>query len=343
MEDLALVASADWYRTRYRYVRDFPQGPRLLRSRRAAKPKLTWYFYTVKWGLQDRCLDLFQRNHYPILKAKEKAGRYGSVRTYVPEFHGDGRADWTFAVELVVPANEPATPTDKEIIESSIPIARSSRRRSSVVSRSSPLTGTCRSTASTSTPGSRASKPGRQPTLALCTFTRRGFLTPGLVIRWRRWVASASRTAESRRPSPSRPTRRAPARFCTSCRPSSPEGSGSRFFRMQSEKYSSCGANWSRLPMRLRVVLPSTVRVVCKPFGVFVGRIDMELTLRADDPIRADIGRIEAGHERGDAAPSNRRMAPVDSSISASFADAAVDRDRHDLPSARRGTDSAPR
>jgi hypothetical protein len=78
--------------------------------------KVTWYFYTVKWGLQDEFLDLFQRNHYPILKAKEKAGRYASVRTYVPEFHGDGRADWTFAVELVVPANEPAAPTDEEII-----------------------------------------------------------------------------------------------------------------------------------------------------------------------------------------------------------------------------------
>lgn len=82
----------------------------------SGEAKATWYFYTVKWGLQDEFLDLFQRNHYPILKAKEKAGRYASVRTMVPEFHGDGRADWTFAVELVVPANAPATPTDEEII-----------------------------------------------------------------------------------------------------------------------------------------------------------------------------------------------------------------------------------
>ena len=78
--------------------------------------KATWYFYTVKWGLQDEFLDLFQRNHYPILKAKEAAGRYRSVRTLVPEFHGDGRGDWTFAVELVVPPNAPASPTDEEII-----------------------------------------------------------------------------------------------------------------------------------------------------------------------------------------------------------------------------------
>ncbi len=82
----------------------------------SGQAKVTWYFYTVKWGYQDEYLDLFQRNHYPILKAKEKAGLYQSVRTYVPEFHGDGRADWTFAVELVVPPQPPTTPTDEEII-----------------------------------------------------------------------------------------------------------------------------------------------------------------------------------------------------------------------------------
>jgi len=67
----------------------------------------TWYFYTVKWGSQDEFLDLFQRNHYPILKAQLDAGVYTRVRTYVPENHGDGRADWTFAVELVRAANPP--------------------------------------------------------------------------------------------------------------------------------------------------------------------------------------------------------------------------------------------
>jgi hypothetical protein len=86
-----------------------------------AEPKATWYFYTVKWGMQDEFLDLFQRNHYPILKAKEKAGMFRSVRTFVPEFHGDGRADWTFAVELVVPPNPPMTPSDEEIISKLYP------------------------------------------------------------------------------------------------------------------------------------------------------------------------------------------------------------------------------
>ena len=87
----------------------------------AGEPKTTWFFYTVKWGFQDEFVDLFQRNHYPVLKAKERAGQYLSVRTFVPEFHGDGRADWTFAVELVVPANAPAAPTTDEVIRKLYP------------------------------------------------------------------------------------------------------------------------------------------------------------------------------------------------------------------------------
>src|SRR6185312_2962372 len=62
--------------------------------------RTTWYFYRVKWGYQDEFVDLFQKNHYPVLKAEMKAGRLTAVRTFVPTYHGDGRADWTFAVQI---------------------------------------------------------------------------------------------------------------------------------------------------------------------------------------------------------------------------------------------------
>jgi len=78
----------------------------------AEATRTTWYFYTVRWGGQDEFLDLFQRNHFPILKAQLDAGVYTRVRTYVPENHGDGRADWTFAVELVKAANPPKVDED---------------------------------------------------------------------------------------------------------------------------------------------------------------------------------------------------------------------------------------
>jgi hypothetical protein len=81
----------------------------------------TWYFYTVKWGLQNEFLDLFQRNHYPVLKARMDAGYYSAVRTYQPRYHGDGRADWTFAVELVARDGAPNVPSEEEIIKKLYP------------------------------------------------------------------------------------------------------------------------------------------------------------------------------------------------------------------------------
>ena len=62
--------------------------------------RTAWYFYRVKWGYQAEWVDLFQRNHLPVLRAEMKEGRITSVRTFVPTYHGDGRADWTFAVAI---------------------------------------------------------------------------------------------------------------------------------------------------------------------------------------------------------------------------------------------------
>jgi hypothetical protein len=76
----------------------------------------TWYFYTVKWGYQDEFLDLFQRNHYPVLKALMQAGQFSSIRTFVPRYHGDGRADWTFGVELVRREGVTGLPTEQEVV-----------------------------------------------------------------------------------------------------------------------------------------------------------------------------------------------------------------------------------
>jgi len=89
----------------------------------AAAPatKTTWYFYTVKWGSQDEFLDLFQRNHYPLLKAEQQAGRFVSVRTWIPQYHGDGRADWTFVVELVERVGATGGPTEQELIAKMYP------------------------------------------------------------------------------------------------------------------------------------------------------------------------------------------------------------------------------
>jgi hypothetical protein len=56
------------------------------------------YFYKTRWGAHDEFVELFERNHLPVLEAQLEAGRLLEVRRYVPRFHGDGRADWDVLV-----------------------------------------------------------------------------------------------------------------------------------------------------------------------------------------------------------------------------------------------------
>lgn len=65
-----------------------------------SKERTVWYFYRVKWGEQEEFVELFKKNHYPILK-EQMGDRLVGFKAYVPLHHGDGRADWTFATELV--------------------------------------------------------------------------------------------------------------------------------------------------------------------------------------------------------------------------------------------------
>jgi hypothetical protein len=65
----------------------------------ASQEMTVWYFYKVRWGFQEEFLRLFRQNHYPVLKA-QLGDRFTAIRAFEPKFHGDGRADWTFAVSL---------------------------------------------------------------------------------------------------------------------------------------------------------------------------------------------------------------------------------------------------
>jgi hypothetical protein len=105
-------------------------GPAPLRAQAPTAQSATraertvWYFYRVKWGFQDEFVTLFQRNHYPVLKEQMKTGRLKDVRTYVPTYHGDGRADWTFAVAITYRDTAAMTgPGDAEIVRRLYPDA----------------------------------------------------------------------------------------------------------------------------------------------------------------------------------------------------------------------------
>lgn len=67
----------------------------------ADRPVEVAYFYRIRWGHHDEFLELFARNHLPVLEEQVKTGRMLGVRVQVPRFHGDGRADWDLMVTIV--------------------------------------------------------------------------------------------------------------------------------------------------------------------------------------------------------------------------------------------------
>lgn len=80
------------------------------------KSLTVWYFYRIAWGHHSEFIELFRKNHYPVLAEKVKSGRFVSVRCVEPKFHGDGRADWHFATEIVFKdAASVFDPSDPEI------------------------------------------------------------------------------------------------------------------------------------------------------------------------------------------------------------------------------------
>jgi hypothetical protein len=66
----------------------------------AGGPVTIAYFYRPRWGHHEEFLELFTRNHWPVLLEQLRQGRFLDVRCYVPRFHGDGRADWTVMVTI---------------------------------------------------------------------------------------------------------------------------------------------------------------------------------------------------------------------------------------------------
>jgi hypothetical protein len=65
-----------------------------------AMPVEILYFYRTRWGGHDEFVELFDRNHWPILREQLAGGRFTDVRMWTPRFHGDGRADWDVLVSI---------------------------------------------------------------------------------------------------------------------------------------------------------------------------------------------------------------------------------------------------
>jgi len=75
------------------------------------KPFVVEYYYKAKWGHADEFLQLFKKNHYPLLKKQVEMGRMLKVWMDQPRYHTTEDGRWDYRVTIVFKnstvANEP--------------------------------------------------------------------------------------------------------------------------------------------------------------------------------------------------------------------------------------------
>ena len=66
----------------------------------ADQPYTMEYYYKVPWGHQQEFLQLFLKNHYPLLKKGVESGRMISVKIETPANHMTEDARWDYRVTI---------------------------------------------------------------------------------------------------------------------------------------------------------------------------------------------------------------------------------------------------
>lgn len=66
----------------------------------ADQPYTMEYYYKLQWGHQQEFLQLFLKNHYPLLKKEVESGRMLSVKIETPAHHMTEDARWDYRVTI---------------------------------------------------------------------------------------------------------------------------------------------------------------------------------------------------------------------------------------------------
>jgi len=94
------------------------------------KPYVMEYYYKTHWGHQEEFLELFKKNHYPVLQKQIAQGRILSVRMDTPAFHMPEQERWDYRVTIVFKNAQAAyTPADEHAIQLQAAFKREEQRR----------------------------------------------------------------------------------------------------------------------------------------------------------------------------------------------------------------------
>ena len=67
----------------------------------ADQPYAVEYYYKVQWGHQQEFLQLFLKNHYPLLQKIVESGRMLSVKIETPAYHTTEDGRWDYRVTIL--------------------------------------------------------------------------------------------------------------------------------------------------------------------------------------------------------------------------------------------------
>ncbi len=80
----------------------------------ADQPYTMEYYYKVQWGHQQEFMQLFLKNHYPLLKKIVESGRMLSVKIETPANHMTEDARWDYRVTIRFKNSTVATTANSE-------------------------------------------------------------------------------------------------------------------------------------------------------------------------------------------------------------------------------------
>ncbi|HSB74613.1 MAG TPA: hypothetical protein VLC12_03135 [Terriglobales bacterium] len=80
----------------------------------ANQPYTVEYYYKVQWGHQQEFLNLFLKNHYPLLKKEVESGRMLAVKIETPANHMTEEARWDYRVTIRFKNSTVATTSDPQ-------------------------------------------------------------------------------------------------------------------------------------------------------------------------------------------------------------------------------------
>jgi len=80
----------------------------------ADQPYTIEYYYKVQWGHQKEFLDLFLKNHYPLLQKVVSTGRMLSVKIEAPAYHTTEDGRWDYRVTIRFKNSTAATTSNPE-------------------------------------------------------------------------------------------------------------------------------------------------------------------------------------------------------------------------------------